>query len=53
MKLEDIKKISDLIEEDIFDCITPKACMEGRRTIGAPGAIDKQIEVLKAFCGKF
>ena len=53
LKIEDMKKISDLIEKDIFDCITPKACMEGRKTTGGPGAIDKQIEVLKAFCNKF
>ena len=53
LKLDDMKKISPLFEEDIFKCITPKACMEGRKTLGGPGAIDKQIEVLKAFCNKF
>ena len=53
LKLEDMKKISNLFEEDIFEKITPKACMEGRKTLGGPGAIDTQIETLKAFCKGF
>ena len=53
LKLEDMKKISDLIEEDIFEKITPKACMEGRKTLGGPGSIDTQIETLKTFCEKY
>ena len=53
LELSDMKKISPLFEEDIFDCITPKACMEGRKTIGGPGAIDKQIETLRGLCKGF
>ncbi len=53
LSLGDIKKISPLFEEDIFEKITPKACMTARKTTGGPGNIDKQIEALKAFCKRF
>ncbi|MCR4823141.1 MAG: argininosuccinate lyase [Treponema sp.] len=53
LKLEDMKKISDLFEEDIFEKITPQACMEGRKTTGGPGAIDQQIKILEDFCKNF
>lgn len=36
LKLEDLKKASDLIEEDIYQKITPRACMEERKTTGGP-----------------
>ena len=53
LKIDDMKKISPLFEGDIFEKITPRACMEGRKTTGGPGAIDAQIETLKKFCGGF
>ena len=53
LKLEDMKKISELFEDDIFEKITPRACMEGRKTTGGPGAIDQQIKILEDFCKKF
>ena len=53
LKLEDMKKISPLFENDIFEKITPRACMEARKTTGGPGAIDVQIQKLREFVKKF
>ena len=49
LKIEDMKKISPLFESDIFEKITPRSCMQKRKTIGGPGNIDKQIEILRTF----
>lgn len=38
MKLEEYKAISPVFEEDIFDAVSMKNCVERRNTIGAPGA---------------
>lgn len=38
MTLEQYKEISPVFEEDIFDAISLKTCVEKRTTIGAPGA---------------
>ncbi|MBO4319339.1 MAG: argininosuccinate lyase, partial [Treponema sp.] len=58
-KIEDLdiaslKKASDLIEEDIYQKITPRACMEGRKTTGgpSPSCTKKQIAMLMDFCSK-
>lgn len=55
LKIEDLKKISPLFEEDIFEKITPCACMEARKTTGGPNPemVQKQISVLKEFAGQF
>ena len=37
LSLEDYKKISPVFEEDIYDAISMKTCVEKRNTIGAPG----------------
>lgn len=37
MSLDEYKKISDVFEEDIYDAISIKTCVEKRNTIGAPG----------------
>ena len=37
MSLEELKKISPVFEEDIFDAVSMKTCVEKRLTIGAPG----------------
>jgi len=37
MKLEEYKKISPVFENDIFDAIDMKTCVEKRITLGAPG----------------
>lgn len=37
LSLEELKGISDKFEEDIFDAVSLKTCVEKRLTIGAPG----------------
>ncbi len=37
MKLEEYKAISPVFEEDIYDAVSMKNCVERRNTIGAPG----------------
>ncbi len=37
MRLEEYKAISPVFEEDIYDAISLKTCIEKRNTIGAPG----------------
>ena len=53
LKIEDMRKISPLFDEDIFGQITPKACMEARKTEGGPGAIEAQIAGLRSFCAGY
>lgn len=38
LSLEELKGISDQFEEDIFDAVSLKACVERRLTTGAPGS---------------
>ena len=38
MTLEEYQKISPVFEEDIYDAISLKTCVEKRTTIGAPGS---------------
>ena len=37
LSLEELKEISDIFEEDIYDAVSLKTCVEKRLTIGAPG----------------
>ena len=37
MTLEEYKAISPVFEEDIYEAISLKTCVEKRMTIGAPG----------------
>ena len=37
LSLEELKAISPVFEEDIFDAVSLKTCVEKRLTIGAPG----------------
>ena len=37
MKLEEYKAISPVFEEDIYEAISLKTCVEKRTTLGAPG----------------
>ncbi|MCM1500316.1 MAG: argininosuccinate lyase [Clostridium sp.] len=54
MSIEEYKKISPVFEEDIYDAITLKTCVEKRETIGAPGlsAMKKVIEINEAYLKK-
>lgn len=38
LSLEEYKSISPVFEEDIYEAISMKTCVEKRMTIGAPGA---------------
>lgn len=38
LSLQELKKISDVFENDVFEAISLKTCVEKRLTIGAPGA---------------
>ena len=37
LSLEELKEISDKFEEDIYDAVSLKTCVEKRLTLGAPG----------------
>ena len=47
LPLEEYKKISPVFEEDIYDAISIKTCVEKRHTIGAPGqsAMKRVLEI--------
>ena len=53
LSLEELRSISDKFEEDIYDAVSLKTCVEKRLTVGAPGAemmkrvIEKNKEYLK------
>ena len=37
LSLDELKSISDIFEDDIYDAVSLKTCVEKRLTIGAPG----------------
>lgn len=49
MTLEEFQAISPVFEEDIYDAISMKTCVEKRMTVGAPGmeAMKQVIEIYK------
>lgn len=51
LTLEEYKKCSELIEKDIFDVISPLACVNARTTDGGPAEskVKEQISALKKF----
>ena len=51
MTLEEYKAISPVFEEDIYEAISIKTCVEKRMTIGAPGpdAMEKVVEWNKKY----
>lgn len=53
MSLEEFQAISPVFQEDIYDAISLKTCVEKRMTIGAPGpeAMKKVIEIYKKKLG--
>ena len=52
LSLEDLQSCSELLEEDIFSLITPKACVTARKLTGgpAPEAVAVQIQSLREWC---
>lgn len=55
LSLEQLKAFSDLFEEDIYDAISLKTCVEKRLTIGAPSSasIEKVIKLNSDFMASF
>lgn len=51
LSLEELKSISDKFEEDIFEAVSLKTCVERRLTIGAPGpeAMKKTLQIYKEY----
>lgn len=51
MTIDEFKAISPVFEEDIYEAISLKTCVEKRTTIGAPGkeAMDKVIAIYKNY----
>ena len=51
MRLEDLKELSPVIEEDFYTAVSIKTCVEKRSTKGAPGpeAMKEELEGCKAF----
>lgn len=54
MTLEEYRKISPAFQEDIYDAISMKTCVEKRMTIGAPGeeAMKQVIEINRKYLEK-
>ncbi len=52
--IEELKSVSPLLDEDLYDLITPKSCVENRQTDGAPSSktTSQQIKYLQKFCAK-
>lgn len=55
LSLEELKSICDVFDEDIFDAVSLKTCVEKRLTLGAPGMeiMKKVIEEEKGFLAGF
>ncbi len=49
MSLEEFKAISPVFEEDVYECISMKTCVEKRVTLGGPGrtAMERVIQVCR------
>ena len=54
MSLEELKAISPVFEEDIYDAISMETCVNKRLTVGAPGkdAMEKVIALHKEYLAK-
>ena len=47
LSVSELKELSELFDEDVYDAISLKTCVERRMTKGAPGEIKKAIEHYK------
>ena len=54
MSLEEYQRISPVFQEDIYDAISLKTCVEKRKTFGAPGreAMEQVISLQKRYLSK-
>ena len=55
MEKEEFKSFSDVIEDDIYEAIDMKTCVERRNTTGAPGigAMEQVIKANKEYLDKY
>ena len=53
LSLEELKNMSELFDEDIYDAISLRTCVEKRVTVGGPGmdAMKKVIDIEKEYLG--
>lgn len=53
--IDELKSISDVIEEDIYDAVSLRTCVENRLTLGAPGKVSmlETISVNKDFLTRY
>ena len=51
LSIEELKEMSPVFEEDVYDAISLKTCVEKRLTVGAPGkeAMQKVIEIQRQY----
>ncbi len=54
LSLAELKEFSDVFEEDVFDAINLRTCVDARNTDGAPGneAMKKEIAECREYLGK-
>ena len=52
LPLEDYRAVCPAFDEDIYEAISLKSCVERRKTKGAPGAVDEEIAAAGAYLGK-
>ena len=54
MSIDELKSICDTFDEDIYDAISLKTCVEKRLTVGAPGieAMKKVIDLNRDYLDK-
>jgi argininosuccinate lyase len=52
LDIKTFQECSELIQMDIYSCISPRQCMEGRKTTGgpAPEKVKQQIKMLEDYC---
>ena len=51
LTLEEFREVSDLFQEDIYQALYMKNCVNGRKAIGGPAAVEvaRQIAAIEAF----
>ena len=52
--IEELQQCSKLIDEDVYECLSPVACVEHRQTTGAPSSKTTVVQIrnMKTFCRK-
>ena len=52
LSLEQLQAESPLIEQDVYELLSPRACVENRKGKGfpAPCCVQEQLETLRSFC---